>query len=70
MVQARQRKLLLSNVVRGETMRASNEQVSGRVASESAITQEHATTFGLATTAQLVELAHEIAEAKGRRYPV
>ena len=58
-------KLLLSNVVRGETMRASNEQVSGRVASESAITQEHATTFGLATTAQLVELAHELAEAKG-----
>jgi predicted molibdopterin-dependent oxidoreductase YjgC len=32
---------------------------------ENAATQEHATSFGLETTAQLVELAHEIAEAKG-----
>ncbi|MBA2681187.1 MAG: hypothetical protein H0U76_22655, partial [Ktedonobacteraceae bacterium] len=44
---------------------ASNEQVSAKVLRENANTQEYATSFGLATTAQLVELAHEIAEAKG-----
>jgi NADH-quinone oxidoreductase subunit G len=58
-------KLLLNNVVNGETLRAVNEEVRARVLHESATNQEHAATLGLEVTAQLVELAHEIAEAKG-----
>jgi predicted molibdopterin-dependent oxidoreductase YjgC len=58
-------KLLLNNVVNGENLRADNEEVRARVQRESALNQENAATFGLEVTAQLVELAHEIAEAKG-----
>ncbi len=58
-------KLLLNNVVNGENLRVANEEVRARVLSESVANQEHAANLGLEVTAQLVELAHEIAEAKG-----
>lgn len=58
-------KLLLNNVVRGETLRTENEAVRANVLRDSATTQEYAATFGLAVTAQLMELAHEIAGAQG-----
>ena len=45
--------------------RSLQDEVRANVVRDNATTQEHAASIGLEVTAQLVELAHEIAEAKG-----
>ncbi|GAC1426196.1 MAG: NADH-quinone oxidoreductase subunit NuoG [Ktedonobacteraceae bacterium] len=66
-------KLLLSHVVHGETLRGADkdvihrsrlEEVYAKVVRENEATHGYTLSFGLEATAQLVELAHEIAEAK------
>ncbi len=67
-------KLLLSNVVRNETLRSGEKDVINRslqediranVVRETVATQEYEASLGAEITAQLSELAHEIAEASG-----
>jgi len=58
-------KLLLNTLVRQETMKAPIEALRARMLQEDATNRGHEEEFGPEITAQLRELAHEIAEAKG-----
>ena len=58
-------KLLLNTLVRQETMKAPIEALRARMLQEDATIRGHEEEFGPEITAQLRELAHEIAEAKG-----
>jgi NADH-quinone oxidoreductase subunit G len=58
-------KILLSSVVRQETMKNPSEELRTRMLSEDATIREHEETFGAEATAQLRSLAHEIAESNG-----
>ena len=58
-------KVLLSSVVRQETMKAPDESLRVRMVQEDATIRGHEEMLGSDATAQLRELAHEIAEARG-----
>jgi NADH-quinone oxidoreductase subunit G len=58
-------KVLLSMVVRQENMKAPDEALRAKIVQEDAIMRGHEEALGNEVTAQLRELAHEIAEAKG-----
>ncbi len=58
-------KMLLSSVVRQETMKNPGEELRTRMLSEDAAIRGHEETFGSEVTAQLRSLAHEIAESSG-----
>lgn len=58
-------KVLLSTVVRQENMKAPDEVLRAKMLQEDAIMRGHEEALGNEVTAQLRELAHEIAEAKG-----
>ncbi|TMD68940.1 MAG: 2Fe-2S iron-sulfur cluster binding domain-containing protein [Chloroflexi bacterium] len=58
-------KVLLSTVVRQEEMKAPDEALRARLLQEDALIRGHEETLGSEVTAQLRELAHEIAEARG-----
>src|SRR5205814_6483556 len=58
-------KILLSTVVRQEEMKATDEALRAKLLQEDALIRGHEETLGSEVTAQLRELAHEIAEAKG-----
>jgi NADH-quinone oxidoreductase subunit G len=58
-------KILLSSALRQETLKAPVEEIRNRVLREDVDIRAHEETLGQAVTAQLRELAHEIAEAKG-----
>ncbi len=57
--------ILLSSVVRQETMRNTVEELRARMLQEDATIRSYEESFGPEVIAQLRELAHEIAEAKG-----
>ncbi len=58
-------KVLLSTVVRREEMKAPDEALRAKLLQEDALIRGHEETLGSEVTAQLRELAHEIAEARG-----
>ena len=58
-------KVLLSTVVRQENMKAPDEALRAKMVQEDAIMRGHEEALGNEVTAQLRELAHEIAQAKG-----
>src|SRR5436309_3090809 len=58
-------KILLSTVVRQEEMKAPDEALRAKLLQEDALIRGHEETLGSEITAQLRELAHEIAEARG-----
>ena len=58
-------KVLLSSVVRQETMKAPIESLRAQMLQEDTTIRGHEESLGDEVTAQLRELAHEIAEAKG-----
>ncbi|HVB25665.1 MAG TPA: NADH-quinone oxidoreductase subunit NuoG [Ktedonobacteraceae bacterium] len=58
-------KLLLSSVVRQETMKNPSEELRTRLLSEDAAIRSHEEAFSSAAITQLRSLAHEIAESKG-----
>ncbi len=58
-------KMLLSSVVRQETMKNPVEELRTRMLSEDATIRGHEEAFGSEATAQLRTLAHEIAESNG-----
>src|SRR5438270_6840246 len=58
-------KILLSTVVRQEEMKAPDEALRAKLLQEDALIRGHEETLGSEVTAQLRELAHEIAEARG-----
>jgi NADH-quinone oxidoreductase subunit G len=58
-------KVLLSTVVRREEMKAPDEALRAKLLQEDALIRGHEETLGSEVTAQLRELAHEIAEAGG-----
>jgi NADH-quinone oxidoreductase subunit G len=57
--------VLLSTVVRREEMKAPDEALRAKLLQEDALIRGHEETLGSEVTAQLRELAHEIAEAGG-----
>lgn len=58
-------RVLLSSVVRQESMKAPDETLRIRMLQEDATIRSHEESFGPEVTAQLRNLAHEIAEARG-----
>src|SRR5947207_2135242 len=58
-------KILLSTVVRQEEMKAPDETLRAKLLQEDALIRGHEEMLGSEVTAQLRELAHEIAEARG-----
>ena len=58
-------KILLSTVVRQEEMKAPDEALRAKLLQEDALIRGHEEMLGSEVTAQLRELAHEIAEARG-----
>jgi NADH-quinone oxidoreductase subunit G len=58
-------KVLLSTVERREEMKAPDEALRAKLLQEDALIRGHEETLGSEVTAQLRELAHEIAEARG-----
>ena len=58
-------KVLLSSVIRQETMKNPSEELRTHMLNEDAAIRGHEETFGAEITAQLRTLAHEIAESKG-----
>jgi NADH-quinone oxidoreductase subunit G len=58
-------RVLLSSVVRQESMKAPDEALRTRMLQEDATIRSHEESFGPEVTAQLRNLAHEIAEARG-----
>ncbi|TMB76046.1 MAG: NADH-quinone oxidoreductase subunit NuoG, partial [Chloroflexi bacterium] len=58
-------KILLSTVVRQEEMKAPDEALRAKLLQEDALIRGHEETLGSEVTAQLRELAHEIAEVRG-----
>ncbi|MGI9057280.1 MAG: NADH-quinone oxidoreductase subunit NuoG [Ktedonobacteraceae bacterium] len=58
-------KVLLSSVVRQETMKAPDESLRSRMLQKDATIRGHEEMLGTEVTAQLRDLAHEIAEARG-----
>ncbi len=58
-------KVLLSTVVRQENMKAPDEALRAKMLQDDAIMRGHEEALGNEVTAQLRELAHEIAEARG-----
>jgi len=58
-------RVLLSSVVRQENMKAPDEALRTRMLQEDTTIRTHEESFGPEVTAQLRNLAHEIAEAKG-----
>ena len=58
-------KVLLSTVVRQEELKSPDEALRAKILQEDALIHDHEESLGTEVTAQLRELAHEIAEARG-----